>query len=76
VREHEDARWHRTNPEARARAQSAVEQLEAGIADLEQELQRARDQGRAKRVADAEAALATRREWLEQAQRALQDFGG
>ena len=76
VRQVEDARWRDSNPEARARAQSAVDQLETAIADLEADLAKAKDQGKAKRVADAEAALSARREWLEQARKALQDFGG
>jgi hypothetical protein len=76
VRQHEDARWRNTNPEARARAKSAVDQLESAIADLEADLRKASDQGKAKRVAEAEAALAARRAWLEQARKALQDFGG
>jgi DNA repair exonuclease SbcCD ATPase subunit len=76
VRQDEDARWRNSNPEARARAQSAVTQLESAIADLEVDLKKARDQGKAKRVAEAEAALSARREWLEQARKALQDFGG
>jgi hypothetical protein len=76
VRQDEDARWRNTNPEARARAQSAVDQLESAIADLEADLKKAQDQGKATRVAEAEAALSARREWLEQARKALQDFGG
>jgi hypothetical protein len=76
VRDAEDQRWRNTNPEARARAQSAVDQLVAAIADLEADLAQAREQGRAKRVEEAEASLAARREWLEQARRALSDFGG
>lgn len=76
VRDADDQRWRNTNPEARARAQSAVDQLEAAIADLEADLAKAREQGKAKRVADAEASLSARREWLEQARRALSDFGG
>ena len=35
VRDADDRRWQSSNPEARARAQSAVDQLESGIADLE-----------------------------------------
>jgi hypothetical protein len=76
VRQDEDARWRNSNPEDRARAKSAVEQLESAIADLEADLKKAKDQGKAKRVAEAEAALSARREWLEQARKALQDFGG
>jgi hypothetical protein len=76
VRDREDERWQRTNPEARARAQSAVDQLQAGIADLTADIERARARGDERRLRDLETALATRREWLEQAQRALSDFGG
>jgi hypothetical protein len=76
VRDADDNRWRSSNPEARARAQSAVDQLATGIADLEADLVKARDQGKAKRVAEAEASLAARREWLEQARKALKDFGG
>jgi hypothetical protein len=76
VRDREDERWQRSNPEARARAQSAVDQLQAGIADLTADIERARARGDQRRLRDLETALATRREWLEQAQRALSDFGG
>jgi hypothetical protein len=76
VRDREDERWQRTNPEARARAQSAVDQLQAGIADLSADIERARARGDERRLRDLETALAARREWLEQAQRALSDFGG
>jgi hypothetical protein len=76
VRDAEDQRWRNSNPEARARAQSAVDQLEAAIADLQADLAKARDQGKAKRVSEAEAAIAARQEWLEQARKALKDFGG
>jgi hypothetical protein len=76
VRDREDERWKHNNPEARARAQSAVDQLESGIADLEADVERARAAGNERRVADLEQALAARRQWLEQAQRALSDFGG
>ncbi|MGL5858729.1 MAG: DUF349 domain-containing protein [Angustibacter sp.] len=76
VRSHEDDRWRRTNPEAQARARSAVEQLESGIADLEHQLRQANERGQSARVAELQAAVTARREWLEQARRALTDFGG
>jgi hypothetical protein len=76
VRDADDRRWQSSNPEARARAQSAVDQLESAIADLETDLAKAREAGKAKRVAEAEASLSARREWLEQARKALKDFGG
>ncbi|MGL4173448.1 MAG: DUF349 domain-containing protein [Actinomycetota bacterium] len=76
LRDHEATRWRSTNPEAQARARSAVDQLESGITDLERELTQAETAGRAKRVTELKHALDTRREWLTQAQRALRDFGG
>jgi hypothetical protein len=76
VRDADDRRWQSSNPEARARAQNAVDQLESAIADLESDLTKAREAGKAKRVAEAEASLSARREWLEQARKALKDFGG
>jgi hypothetical protein len=76
VRGAEDSRWRNDNPEARARARSAVDQLEGGIADLRDQLRRATDQGKAARVRELQAALEAREEWLIQARRALTDFGG
>jgi hypothetical protein len=76
VRDADDRRWQSSNPEARARAQSAVDQLESAIADLESDLATAREAGKPTRVAAAEASLSARREWLEQARKALKDFGG
>jgi hypothetical protein len=76
VRANEESRWANNNPEARARARSAVDQLEAGIADLETRMTRATERGSAEQVAEAQAALDSRREWLVQARKALHDFGG
>ena len=76
VRDTEDARWKSRNPEGQARAQSAVDQLEANITDLTARRDKARAAGDARREADAEAGIAARQEWLEQARAALRDFGG
>ena len=76
VRDTEDARWKSRNPEGQARAQSAVDQLEATIADLTARRDKARAAGDARRDAEAQAAIAARQEWLEQARAALRDFGG
>ena len=76
VRENEDARWKSRNPEGQARAQSAVDQLEANIADLTARRDKAHAAGDAKREADAAAGIAARQEWLEQARAALRDFSG
>jgi uncharacterized protein DUF349 len=76
VRDAEQDRWKRSNPEARARASDLVAQLEKTIAGLETDLAKAETAGNARRVKDTEQSLAARREWLEQAQRALEEFTG
>jgi hypothetical protein len=75
VRDAEQKAWRRTNPEARARAELTVAQLRASIAELEGQLatHATADPDRAKQ---AEEALTARRSWLEQAERALDEFGG
>jgi Domain of Unknown Function (DUF349) len=74
VAEAEQAEWQRTNPEARARAEATVRQLEVSIEKFEKELEKAKASGNARKTADAEAAISARREWLEQAQAALAEF--
>jgi len=74
VSEAEQAEWQRTNPEARARAEATVRQLEVSIEKFEKELGKAQASGNARKTADAEAAISARREWLEQAQAALAEF--
>jgi hypothetical protein len=76
VRDAEQSEWTRTNPEARARAEATVEQLRASIAELETQATAARDRDDARRLKEALDALEARRLWLEQAERALDEFGG
>lgn len=76
IRDAEDSEWERTNPEARARAEDTVAKLRSSIADLERQAERAREAGNERKLAQAEEALAARRAWLEQAEQALDDFGG
>ncbi|MBB6348587.1 DUF349 domain-containing protein [Nonomuraea muscovyensis] len=74
VRKAEEAEWKRSNPEARARAQSTVDQLRTSIEQLEKRLAKAEAAGRAKDVKEAEEALTARRSWLEEAERTLAEF--
>ncbi|RZS89433.1 uncharacterized protein DUF349 [Motilibacter rhizosphaerae] len=74
VRDAEQAEWRRTNPEARARAEATVNQLQQSIAQLETKAEKARTAGKAKDVADAEAAIEARRSWLTEAEKALAEF--
>ncbi len=74
VRKAEDAEWKRSNPEARARAQSTVDQLRTSIEQLEKRLAKAQAAGRAKDVKEAEEAITARRSWLQEAERTLAEF--
>lgn len=74
VRDLEERKWSSSNPEARARAQSLVDQLERAVADLEAELRKAQSTGNEKKIAEAQAALDARQGWLEQARAGLDEF--
>lgn len=74
VRTAEDDNWRRSDPEAKARTSSALSQLEATIAGLKDDLAAAEKAGDARKVAKATEALAARELWLEQIQKAAQDF--
>ncbi|WP_308113660.1 DUF349 domain-containing protein [Kineosporia corallincola] len=74
VRDAEQDRWKRSNPEARARANDMVSQLERTIADAEADLAKAQASGNARKIKELEQSLASRRAWLEQAQQAQNEF--
>ncbi|MFI7455152.1 DUF349 domain-containing protein [Nonomuraea sp. NPDC049714] len=74
VRKAEDAEWKRSNPEARARAQSTVDQLRTSIEQLEKRRAKAEAAGRAKDVKEAEEAITARLSWLQEAERTLAEF--
>lgn len=74
VREAEDRKWRRTNPEVAARAQSLVTQLEAACEGLRVDLAKAQASGDAKDIAKAREALGAREAWLAQARSGLAEF--
>jgi hypothetical protein len=74
LRDSEESRWRRSNPEARARAEGAVDQLQAVIAKLESDMAAARASGDDRRTAEAEAALVARRSWLVEAEKTRTEF--
>jgi hypothetical protein len=76
IREAEQERWARTNPQARARAEDAVTQLETTIENLHRRLDKARATGDTRAADEAEQAIQAREEWLAQARQALTDFSG
>lgn len=73
VRDAEDSKWQKTDPELAARAQSMVDQLESAVADLEADLAKAREKGNEKKIKELEDSLKARQAWLEQARGGLQD---
>jgi Domain of Unknown Function (DUF349) len=74
VKDAEDEVWARSNPEARARAEATVQQLQSSIADLEARLAKATARGDERKANEAREALDARRSWLAEAERALTDF--
>lgn len=75
VREADERKWKRTNPEVAARANSLATQLQASVAKLEDDLAAATAAGNATKVSDLTAKLAAQKSWLEQAQGGLAEFG-
>ena len=73
VRDAEDSKWKKTDPELAARAQSMVDQLEKAVADLEADLAKAREGGNDKKIKELEDSLRARKAWLEQARGGLED---
>ncbi len=76
VRGREQDDWQRTNPEGRARAEAAVNQLRAAIDKLETQAAKAEAAGKPRELEQARSAIAARQEWLAEAQRALTEFSG
>lgn len=76
VREADEQRWQRSNPEVAARARSMVDQLEASVASVEADLARAEAAGDTTAAEAARGRLASQQEWLAQARAGLDEFGG
>ena len=76
LRDNDEKRWASINPEAAARAQSLVDQLEKAVEGLRQDLAKAEVSGSPKKIADARSALQAREQWLTQARAGVQEFGG
>lgn len=74
VREAEEDKWRRSNPETKARTNSALSQLEAAIAGLKADLEKAEKAGDQRRIKDAREALEARQAWLDQIQRSASDL--
>nr|WP_228019602.1 DUF349 domain-containing protein [Brachybacterium epidermidis] len=75
VRKAEEDEWRRTDPRTKARVEGASSQLHAAISGYEEALEKARASGDPKRIAEAEAALEARKEWLAVIERSARDLG-
>jgi hypothetical protein len=76
IRGIEDEQWRRSDPEKSARADDMVSKLEAAIAQVEADLEKARAAGNDKKVKELEENLASRQSFLEMAKRASADYSG
>ena len=76
IRGAEDEQWRRTDPEKSARADDMIGKLEAAIAGIEADLEKAKAAGDEKKVKDLEDNLASRRSFLDMAKMASQEFSG
>jgi hypothetical protein len=76
IRGVEEEQWRRSDPEKSARADDMVTKLEAAIADVEANLEKARAAGNEKKVKELEDNLASRQSFLEMAKRASEDYSG
>jgi len=65
VRRLDEEHWEKNNPERKARSEGLASQLQQAIDKLERELDRARETGDARKVREAEEALAARKVWLD-----------
>jgi hypothetical protein len=76
IRSIEQEQWRRSDPEKSARADDMVAKLQDAIAKVEKDLDSARSAGDHKKVTELEDNLASRRSFLEMAQRASADYSG
>jgi hypothetical protein len=74
IRGIEEEKWRRTDPEKSARADDMVAKLQEAIGKVEDDLEKARSTGDQKKVTELEENLASRRAFLEMAQRASADY--
>ncbi len=76
IRGLEEEQWRKSDPEKSARADDMVTKLEQAIGKVESDLEKARAAGDQKKIADLEENLASRRAFLEMAQKASADYSG
>lgn len=74
IRGLEEDQWRKSDPEKSARADDMVTKLRDAITKLEADLEKAKAAGNDKKVKDLEADLASRRTFLEMAEKTAAEF--
>ncbi|GGH57849.1 DUF349 domain-containing protein [Rothia aerolata] len=74
IHQAENAKWSKSDPEKKARANSMLAQLEDSIAGLEDDLKKAEASGNSAKIKKAQEALDARRQWLNTLQASSADF--
>lgn len=74
IRGVEDDKWKRSDPEKSARADDMVAKLEAGLAETQEKLERARAAGDAKRIKALEGEIESKQSFLDMARRVSTEF--
>lgn len=74
IRSVEEAEWRRTDPEARKRASDTVSMFTTQIEKLSQQAEAAEARGDRKKAEKTRDSIKTYTEWLNQAQKALDEF--
>ena len=75
VKNAEQDEWRRTDPRTKARVEGASSQLHSAIASYQDALDKAVAGGDPQKIAEAEAALEARKEWLAVIERSARDLG-
>ncbi len=76
IRSVEEEQWRRSDPEKSRRADDMVSKLEAAIADIQADLDKARATGDERKIKSIEDNLASRQAFLDMARRASDEFSG
>jgi hypothetical protein len=75
IRGLEEDQWRKSDPEKSARADDMVTKLRDAIEKIERDLEKAQAAGDAKKASSLEADLASRRAFLEMAEKTAAEFG-
>ena len=70
----EEAEWKRTDPQARERARATVDMFKTQISKLSVQAEKAETAGRTKDAEAARESIKTYQTWLDEAQKALDEF--